>query len=548
MANSQASNLEKKPRWLYFLIIFILVLGIYLRFTNIDRKIYWVDENFTSIRVAGYTIKEIKRELTSGKILSVEDIQKYQRINSQKGLSDTIKGLAKEESQLTPLYFIFTRFWVNCFGNSVTVTRSISVLFSLLVFPSVYWVCLELFGSSLVGWIAMALIAISPFHILYAQEARPYSLWTATILLSSGAFLRAIRVPRKMSWLLYVITMIIGLYTYLLTGLILIAHGLYLYIVAGCKITRNFIIYLLASLLIFLAFSPWIVTIIINFDNLANTTSLGLGIVMPVSELISEWLANISYSLMDFWYYFIYFPSSRFNLFNLFNFNFCQYLIPTLIILIGYSFYFLCRKTSIKIWLFILLLVNVNFLPMAIQDFLLGGYRSTIARYFVPCYLGIHLSLAYLFARKIQPLNIHIHYLTNQLWKLCFVTILIGGIISGAISSQAESWWNKIYQYSWDHVLISKIVNQTSHPLLILRLRISDLLPICHQVNTDVKFQLLTNGQNIDRVPDQFNHIFLFESSRFPVEKFAQKQQFHINLVYTGTKRNLWKLARSNLK
>lgn len=45
----------------------------------------------------------------------------------------------------------------------------------------------------------MALIAVSPFHVLYAQEAREYSLWTVTILLSSAALLRAMRVKTKLS-------------------------------------------------------------------------------------------------------------------------------------------------------------------------------------------------------------------------------------------------------------------------------------------------------------------------------------------------------------
>ena len=39
-----------------------------------------------------------------------------------------------------------------------------------------YWLCLELFESSVTAWLAVAIIAISPFQIVYAQEARPYSL------------------------------------------------------------------------------------------------------------------------------------------------------------------------------------------------------------------------------------------------------------------------------------------------------------------------------------------------------------------------------------
>jgi uncharacterized membrane protein len=49
-----------------------------------------------------------------GKTISVEDLQrKYQQINPEKTWLDTVKGLATEEPQLSPLYFILARFWVS---------------------------------------------------------------------------------------------------------------------------------------------------------------------------------------------------------------------------------------------------------------------------------------------------------------------------------------------------------------------------------------------------------------------------------------------------
>ena len=39
---------------LKFFFVVLLVLGIFFRFVNIDRKIYWHDEAYTSLRVAGY--------------------------------------------------------------------------------------------------------------------------------------------------------------------------------------------------------------------------------------------------------------------------------------------------------------------------------------------------------------------------------------------------------------------------------------------------------------------------------------------------------------
>jgi uncharacterized membrane protein len=37
------------PGWLRFFIIILLFLGIFFRFVNLDQKVYWIDEAFTSL-------------------------------------------------------------------------------------------------------------------------------------------------------------------------------------------------------------------------------------------------------------------------------------------------------------------------------------------------------------------------------------------------------------------------------------------------------------------------------------------------------------------
>jgi uncharacterized membrane protein len=105
---------------------------------------------------------------------------------------DTVKGLATEEPQLSPLYFIFARFWVQSLSPQVAAVRSLSAWISLLVFPRVYWLCWELFRSASVGWMAVTILAVGPFHALYGQEARPYMMFAVLVLLSDAILLRAI--------------------------------------------------------------------------------------------------------------------------------------------------------------------------------------------------------------------------------------------------------------------------------------------------------------------------------------------------------------------
>jgi uncharacterized membrane protein len=124
-------------KWVRFLIIVILVRGIFFRFANLEKKVYWRDEGYTSLRISGYTESEFIQELGDAQIKQIKSLQKYHRINAEKSVFDTVKKLALEESQLTPLYFVAARCWVQLFGDSIAVTRSLSAVFSVLAIYSV---------------------------------------------------------------------------------------------------------------------------------------------------------------------------------------------------------------------------------------------------------------------------------------------------------------------------------------------------------------------------------------------------------------------------
>ena len=62
----------KNFTWLRVLLITLLVLGIFFRLVNLDRKVYWYDEGFTSLRVGGYTIPEVVQSF-NGQVIGVAD-------------------------------------------------------------------------------------------------------------------------------------------------------------------------------------------------------------------------------------------------------------------------------------------------------------------------------------------------------------------------------------------------------------------------------------------------------------------------------------------
>ncbi len=514
--------------WLRFLIIVILVMGIFFRFANLDQKLYWNDEVITSLRISGYTWTEMFQQDFDGRVISIEDLRKYQRINPEKGLIDTVKGLAEEEPQLPPLYFVMVRFWAQWFGNSVAVTRSLSAFISLLVFPCAYWLCLELFESSLVGWVMIALMAVSPFHVLYAQEARAYSLWTVAVLLSSASLLRAMRLKTKLSWGVYAVTLILGLYSHLCNVFVAIGHGIYVVATESFHLSKTVTAYLLASLVGFLAFAPWILVV----AKLPRPSTLGwaeqkIGLL----NMFSRWIGNLSRVFLD-----LGLDRSASLGSKSVQLGFLIPLILSLFILTVYSIYFLYRTTPKRTWLFILTLIGSITLALILPDLILGGRRSTTPRYLVPFYLGVQLAIAHLLATQITSINLQ----RRKLWQIAMVMLLSSGVLSCAISSQAQIWWNKDSALDKYYFPVAHIINQANHPLVISdSAKPGMALSLSYLLNPKVRLLLLTKA-DIPKIPSGFSDVFLYRSSKALRNKIEQDHK--IERAYEHDQ--LWRIEK----
>ncbi|MBD1896765.1 glycosyltransferase family 39 protein [Coleofasciculus sp. FACHB-129] len=527
--NSRGSHSwELPPTWLQFLVISVLVLGIFFRFANLDRKVYQHDEAFTSMRISGYSKPEVQQQLFDGRVISVEDLQRYQRPNSEKDLIDTMQVLAQYPEH-PPLYYVMARFWVQCFGSSVAVTRSLGALISLLAFPGIYWLCRELFESSLTGWIAIAIIAISPLHVLYAQEARQYSLWTAIVLLSSAALLRAIRVKTKLSWAIYAVTAALGLYSNLFFGLTLIGHGIYVILTKAHRENKTVIAYLVASIAAFLTFVPW-VWVVLSSDRIIDRVASA---PKPPNlfTLVKWWTRNLSNIFLDvdpsgYWFDPIGYDD--------------PFSIPLSLILVGYSIYFLYRHTPAKVWLFIFTFTGMAVIPLMLRDLMTGGFLSTAPRYLIPSYLGIQIAIAYLLASKITWSFNSIRQ--QKLWQFVIVVLLSCGVLSCAISFPAEVWWNKFMDTY--NPQVARIVNQASHPLVISDTKIpGSVLSLSRLLSPKVQLQLVSQPKNF-LAADGFSEVFLFDSSDTLRNQLEKTQGYNLKIAFKGYKFELWEAKK----
>lgn len=538
MSNKQPYFIGLRP-----LIIILLVLGIFFRFSNLDKKVYWIDEVHTSVRIAGYGKKEFVTLVSKGQIIGIEDLQKYQRLTPERGLGDAIHALAGN-AEHSPLYYLTARFWTLAWGSSVAVIRSWSAFISLLAFPCIYWLGLELFASPLVAWMAVGLIAVSPFHLLYAQEARQYSLWAVTILLSSATLLWTIRDKSEKipvyKWGIYATTVALGLYAHLLFALTLLGHGIYVAALDGWrnKQAKSLLVaYLWAALAGIIAFLPWLLLFVNDSDGIGGWVARKAAI----STLIQRWSINLTSIFFDIQ---VGYSERLFDIESVQDkvqlglANPFTYLIALILALIGYSFYHLIRRHKKQIWLFILTLVLIPGMILALPDLISGGQRSTIGRYLTPCYLGIELAVAYLLITKITAPTLKLW--EKKFWSLVTVVLLSLGVLSCAIASPAETWWNKYSSY--DNPQLAQCINQAPSPLIISGPeKASRLTSLSYELKPDVRF-LLTENPNELKIPESVSTIFLFRPSAEFIQAIETQQNYKVQPIPSLD--HLWQMVK----
>lgn len=112
-----------------------------------------------------------------------------------------------------PLYHILLHYWAALFGDDLLVLRLFSVLISTACVPLTYLLGRTLAGRT-VGLGAAGVMALSPFHIYHAQQARMYPLLACLVLVATLLFLRAWRRGRWYDWLLLGVSIAAGFYTH----------------------------------------------------------------------------------------------------------------------------------------------------------------------------------------------------------------------------------------------------------------------------------------------------------------------------------------------
>ena len=98
--------------------------------------------------------------------------------------------------QHPPLYYLLLHFWMNVASDDAATVRALSTLLGTLTILVVYLVGHRL-ADDKVGLLAALILAVSPFHVRFAQEARMYTLLALNASLALYALARLLTDSRS---------------------------------------------------------------------------------------------------------------------------------------------------------------------------------------------------------------------------------------------------------------------------------------------------------------------------------------------------------------
>lgn len=246
----------------------VLLVAFAVRIYRLNSKSLWLDEVTT---------------LTTRATLPVEQIL----------------DVAVSSSPHPPGYFISLHYWLTLVGATPLTARLFSVVVGVGAVLFTYGVGRELFTAR-TGVVGALLLALSPMHIQYSQEARMYALLSFLTVASTYFFVRLLnrefsaRVPVG-----YVICTVCLLYTHLFAIFVVLAHNLYVLFVYGWpgdEFTVPPTKWVSLQLLVGAAFVPWLVLIRENLVGLftGGGESLIGWIAEPTTETLLQTLLSYS--------------------------------------------------------------------------------------------------------------------------------------------------------------------------------------------------------------------------------------------------------------
>jgi uncharacterized membrane protein len=164
------------------------VTGLFLRLINLSGKPPWIDEFATIVFSLGNSFKSVPLD----RLIDLSELTSPLALNPNATVADVIQRIFTED-QHPPTYFALNHLWFKLFPAQqglvdLWAARLLSTVFGVLAIPTIYICSYLIFRSNLVAHFTAAIMAVSPYGVYIAQEARHYSFAILWVIISITCF------------------------------------------------------------------------------------------------------------------------------------------------------------------------------------------------------------------------------------------------------------------------------------------------------------------------------------------------------------------------
>lgn len=179
----------------------------------------------------------------------------------QGGFSRLVSTMVAPGSAHPPLHFLCLWIWKAIAGDEEFALRFPSMVFGTLSTAMLYSLGRRMMGDR-VALMAAALMAMSPFLMLYSRMARYYSLVLFCTLVSCWFWYRLVAGPSGIRrWVGYVVASTLAIYTFYPASFLLVAQAVAVIAIMWSN-RRSVLRFVGSQVIIVLLFAPWVPVIV----------------------------------------------------------------------------------------------------------------------------------------------------------------------------------------------------------------------------------------------------------------------------------------------
>lgn len=197
-----------------------------------------------------------------------------------------------------PFYYWLLKLWTELFGNTELGLRSMSVFFGILTVVLAFLLALRLFGRK-AAYLSLIFLVLSPLFLRYGQEARMYTVLTATVLMATYILVYAQEHAKKRwPWVVYGVLLAVGMLTQYFAALAWLSHWVWRCLIVRSSgeswrktwkkfFTKQWVLAHIVAVAVFLPWLPWLLR------QFADVQGNGFWIPPVTSATVPDFITNV---------------------------------------------------------------------------------------------------------------------------------------------------------------------------------------------------------------------------------------------------------------